>query len=377
MWLLFAILFFLILGTFIFIQIKKRPNLPKISYLTAAEVCKRSKELRDSPNCISSAVLKSAEPSSVLAEDSFEISYLTAAEARKRSKELRDSPNCIFSKVLLPEGAPERFRDPDVLWGELAAIELFEENINQVQVEIASSQQNSFAKEKMIPLCVSFEDRQKVKDKGARWCLQTKTWFWPFTQDRLCVEAWLPDIYRPKSNPPYISPSLVPKNLWGVNLRHFLSQEQWDKIRKDTYKRYAYRCAVCGCKGQKWPVECDELWSYSADQQEPGRGTVIFSGLLALCPGCHQVKHFGKACVDGGEELAVARMCSLNGWSKKQAYERINEASLLWEERSEMEWGFDFTLLKEIYGIELKLGSVKPIISKENCITPHLEIISL
>jgi hypothetical protein len=333
-------LFLLILGVIVFVQKKQGKNLLKIK--------------------------KSSLLSSKAIENSVKISYLTTAEARKRSKELRDSPNCVFSTILLPEGAPERFRDPEVLFDELEAIEVLEEYLNQIQEEIASSQQNSLGRGKMIPLCVAFADRQKVKDMGARWCLETKTWFWSFTEERLSVEAWLPYIYRPKYNPPYISSSLVPKNLWGINLRSLLHQEEWDKIRKDTYKRYAYRCAVCGCKGPTWPVECDELWAYNADQQKPWRGTVVFSGLLALCPGCHQIKHFGKACVDGEEELTVARMCFLNEWNERQAYQQVNEAFLLWEERSKMEWKFDFTLLKELYEIDLHFESVESINTKKN-----------
>lgn len=310
----------------------------------------------------SSDKVKKSPPSlPVVRESLISVTYLTAKEARQRSRELRNHPNCTHSEVLLPKGAPERFRDPEVLFDELEAIEEFEEALYKVQEEIASSQQNSLGRGKMIPLCVSFVDKQKVKDRGASWCPETKTWFWPFAGEHSSMEEWLPLIYLQKSTPPYIYPILVPKNLWGINLRNLLPREQWDKIRKDIYKKYAYRCSVCGCKGQKWPVECDEMWTYDTDQQRPWRGTVIFSGLVALCPGCHQAKHFGKACVDGEENLAIARMCYLNGWSNEQVYQQAYEANSLWKERSEMEWVFDFSLLKEKYGIELVFDPVKPV----------------
>jgi 5-methylcytosine-specific restriction endonuclease McrA len=65
-------------------------------------------------------------------------------------------------------------------------------------------------------------------------------------------------------------------------LKSLLSQAQWDKIRKDTYKRFSYRCTVCGCKGQAWPVECDERWHYAENNVQPSYGTVVFFVELQL-----------------------------------------------------------------------------------------------
>lgn len=293
---------------------------------------------------------------------SLKVSSITAEEALQRFRELRDSPDCIHTEVLLPEGVDERFRDPEVLWSELAKFEhdLFHQLTEQVNREIIESQSNSLGKELMIPLCVPFLDKDRAKMSGARWCSKSKAWFWPMNKERSSINQWLPRIYRTDTTSPFILPRLVPKNLWGINLRSLLPATQWNSLRKDTYERYAYRCCICGCKGTKWPVECDELWNYKTDQETPGCGTVVFEGLFALCPGCHQVKHFGKASVDGEEDTATARMRYLNKWDAANAQQRIDGAFDIWEERSQMKWAFDFSKLQQQYGIELAYGPVEP-----------------
>ena len=240
-------------------------------------------------------------------------------------------------------------------------LERYRDCFAQIAREMGASQKNSLGQEPMIPMCVKFESKQTVKERGARWCFETKTWFWSFKNAPTDIEPWLPYIYRPSLEGPYILPKLVPQNLWGINLRSLLSKEKWDELRKDTYKNYAYRCAVCGCKGETWPVECDEMWDYQENPYQPCRGTVVFSGLVALCPGCHAVKHYGKACVNGNERMALARMCYLNDLDKEEVGEIVREAFLMWEERSHMTWEFDFSLLERVFGIVISCDPIPPI----------------
>ena len=78
---------------------------------------------------------------------------------------------------------------------------------------------------------------------------------------------------------------LVPRSLWGINLRSELPKSKWDKLRKATYKKANFVCEICGGVGRKWPVECHEIWHYD-DENKVQR----LDGLIALCPPCHQVK---------------------------------------------------------------------------------------
>lgn len=49
---------------------------------------------------------------------------------------------------------------------------------------------------------------------------------------------------------------------------------------------------VCGGRGEKWPVECHEMWQYD-DKNHVQK----LAGLIALCPDYHKVKHIGYASI--------------------------------------------------------------------------------
>jgi hypothetical protein len=83
-------------------------------------------------------------------------------------------------------------------------------------------------------------------------------------------------------------------------------------------------------------VECHERWAY-----DEVRGTQTLLGLIALCPDCHRVKHFGLARVKGEQELAGRHLMRVNGWTRQQAHEYVQAAFALWEHRSRREWQVD------------------------------------
>jgi len=55
---------------------------------------------------------------------------------------------------------------------------------------------------------------------------------------------------------------LVPSSSWFSNVRSNVSKKTWDFLRKSTYKKANHRCEICGGRGDKWPVECHEVWDY-------------------------------------------------------------------------------------------------------------------
>jgi hypothetical protein len=218
---------------------------------------------------------------------------------------------------------------------------------------IKSFQQNSKFKEGAIPLCVPFADKDKVKSLGAFWCYKFKSWFWKLDKNREEIKQWLPLIYRADLYPPYITPNLVPKPIWFINLRSLLLKEEWDMLRKIEYEKTGRRCKICGGKGQKWPVDCDEIWEYIDPNPKDTslNGKVILKGLNALCPKCHQIKHLGKAYIDGEFDEAVLHMANINKWPQAYAYKIAEQAFNEWDFRSKIKWEFDFTWLDQKYGI--------------------------
>lgn len=143
---------------------------------------------------------------------------------------------------------------------------------------------------------------------------------------------------------------LVPKNCWFRNLRAVLLQEDWDRVRKQTYREAGYQCEVCGGRGEKWPVECHEVWEYEESGPEKIQKLVR---LIALCPDCHHVKHWGYAHKQGKTQECFNHLEFVNGWSHEQAIAHVKEEFERWKRRSEIEWGFDISSLSR-YGLDLE-----------------------
>lgn len=216
---------------------------------------------------------------------------------------------------------------------------------------LQKSQKNSISSMPMIPLCVPYVDKDKVRELGARWCPVERSWFYPFNADRTLIDSWLPKFYKSTKTNPIISIRLVPEPLWELNPRSALPKGTWDLLRRRTYERFGKRCCICGCRGDKWAVECDEIWSYKIMNEKSAMA--CFEGLQALCPPCHQVHHFGKARVDGKEDLAYARLMYLNSWSQDQTDDHITFSFDEWEDLSVYyDWYLNMDILAEEYGVE-------------------------
>jgi hypothetical protein len=123
---------------------------------------------------------------------------------------------------------------------------------------------------------------------------------------------------------------LVPKTAWFNNLRSHLTQSQWDRVRRKCYAAAGYKCEICGGKGNKHPVECHEIWDF-------GDGKITLTGLIALCPSCHEVKHIGLAGIRGRGEIALRHFMKVNGVSRPVAERYVRDAFALYHERSKRE----------------------------------------
>lgn len=129
---------------------------------------------------------------------------------------------------------------------------------------------------------------------------------------------------------------LVPRTAWFTNLRSDLKASEWDKIRRKCYAEAGYKCEICSGVGPKHPVECHEKWNF-------GDGKITLTGLIALCPSCHEVCHIGLAGIRGRGEIAMRHFMKVNGISATEAKKLIAEAFALYHERSKRDkWVLEY-----------------------------------
>lgn len=135
---------------------------------------------------------------------------------------------------------------------------------------------------------------------------------------------------------------LVPKTCHFKNVRSEVTTQSWDKLRKECYAKAGHLCEICGGRGSAHPVECHEIWHYD-DKNHIQKLT----GLIALCPACHEVKHMGLAQIKGHYERAVNHFAEVNGFTIQEAKEHIFSAFAKYAERSEFQWKLDISWLNE------------------------------
>lgn len=132
---------------------------------------------------------------------------------------------------------------------------------------------------------------------------------------------------------------LIPESTWFNNVRSAVSEAKWDELKRLTFKKAGYRCEICGGQGSRWPVECHEIWGFTPDFRQELRG------LIALCPDCHEVKHFGFAASQGREEKALTHLMRVNQINREEAAAYVTQVFLLWEARSQYKWTVDLSWL--------------------------------
>jgi hypothetical protein len=83
-----------------------------------------------------------------------------------------------------------------------------------------------------------------------------------------------------------LEPILIPRPLWGVNAHTLVSEECWQKIRRDTFLRDQNRCVICE---QQKPLECHEIFSFDDDH-----GVAVLVRMESRCADCHACNHLGR-----------------------------------------------------------------------------------
>lgn len=145
-----------------------------------------------------------------------------------------------------------------------------------------------------------------------------------------------------------LSIELVPQSCWFSNLRDHLTSSQWEKVKKDTFKKAENRCEICLGVGKKWPVECHEIWNY-----DDKNNIQKLIGTIALCPSCHMVKHIGYASVVGKMDVARKHLIKVNQMTKFQAESYIEQCFNVFDRRSSKTWILDISWINIQYNFNV------------------------
>jgi hypothetical protein len=144
---------------------------------------------------------------------------------------------------------------------------------------------------------------------------------------------------------------LIPDSCWFTNVRSCVGQRDWDRLRRMVYRRAKDRCEACGAGRDpdigKW-LEAHERWEYDETTR-----TQRLRRIVCLCSFCHEVTHYGLACVRGRDELALRHLIYANRWSGRKAKRDVEAAFTQWEKRSEVHWSLDLGLLLDV-GIQVR-----------------------
>lgn len=144
-----------------------------------------------------------------------------------------------------------------------------------------------------------------------------------------------------------LSIELVPSTSWFNNVRAVVTKKRWDYIKSQVSSKAYEVCEICGGTGKKHPVECHEVWSY-----DNKTSVQKLERMIALCPDCHMVKHFGFAQIRGKGLGALRHLMKVNNLTQKKAEEYVKQAFQTWKERSDKTWALDISHLSE-YGIDI------------------------
>lgn len=212
----------------------------------------------------------------------------------------------------------------------------------------------------MLLLNVPYSEKDEAKALGARWNPEKKKWYVPDGVDATLFSRWtespkLNEITHKNHISSHLFVDLVPNSVWFSNLRSELMTDEWDRVKKATFRAANYLCEICGGRGQKHPVECHERWHYDSENK-----VQILMKTIALCPACHESTHFGLARVKGRDREAKQHLMHINAWNDAQAMQHIQEAMEEWKNRSKIQWKLDARWLLDF--VQVSDGTRKKIL---------------
>ena len=151
-----------------------------------------------------------------------------------------------------------------------------------------------------------------------------------------------------------LSIELVPASSWYANVRSNVTGATWNRLQRQTAERAGHRCEICGRQGVGHPVEAHEVWAY-----DDARGVQRLVRLIALCPDCHGVKHFGRTLAQGAQRRLLAWFAHVNGLTASEALVAIKAAFELQRQRSARSWMLDLSVLSSCHSVRLDARGVE------------------
>jgi len=210
-----------------------------------------------------------------------------------------------------------------------------------------------------IILNVPYSDKEEVKEFGAKWDGNIRRWYFDQTEKNKLpqeLEKWVLKIKEGA----FLYVDLIPLSSWFVNIRSEVKVSEWNKIRKEIYKRDNNSCIICGGKGSKHPVEAHERWEYNKDTK-----IQKLIGIESLCPSCHEVTHIGLASIRGRMEIAVEHLKMVNKWSSEEANKHIEQKAEEWEKRSKIDWKVNLSYMIDNFEGFLSEETIQSLLSSE------------
>ncbi len=210
----------------------------------------------------------------------------------------------------------------------------------------------------MLFLNVPFAQKDEAKALGARWNADKKKWYVPDGVDTTPFSRWTAATQQTSTSSTteknMLFVDLVPNSAWFSNMRSELTKEEWELVKKATFKTARNLCEICGDRGPQHPVECHERWHYDLQTKVQ---TLVRT--IALCPACHESTHFGLARVKGRDREAKQHLMHVNGWDDAKANQHILQAMNEWQQRSKIKWKLDARCLLDF--VPLSDGTRKKI----------------
>jgi Domain of unknown function (DUF5710) len=196
-------------------------------------------------------------------------------------------------------------------------------------------------------LDVPFAEIERAKRLGARFDGQAKRWYappgtWPRLGRWHPLPERIPGEDRQFGQGLFVD--LIPRTSWFVNIRSAVSETDWYRIRRMSYRRAGNRCEACSAPAENASgrgLECHERFRYHGRVQRVCR-------LICLCERCHATTHFGLAQRRGEEALVLAHLRSVTGMSRAQADEHVRGAFELWERRNQITWSVDVSMIGDL-----------------------------
>lgn len=143
----------------------------------------------------------------------------------------------------------------------------------------------------------------------------------------------------------------LPPTVWGSNVRALAERSPergvWDRLRFATGDAAGNRCEACGVEsstpgGRPRRPDCHERWVFDLTGPVPVQR---LDRLVALCPGCHEVQHLGRATTLGRRPVVLATLMRVNRWERIDAVADIIRADYRFRLVAEHRFDLDLSAL--------------------------------